>query len=245
MKQAFASWKPGGADSMFQLDLGKFDTPFGVEVAESHLNLNYTRGLLFASQPLFHTGLRANFAVSEVFDFRLLAVNGWNNSIDNNVGKSLGAQVNFHVKGHDDGDLLTASLGYMGGPERDDTAVITCNPGEAFSDAQAACVATMGATGGDSHTVDRANNNTKGLRHLIDLVVIANPFERLRLVLNADYGLENTRVSAESKEFDSASYYGVMLGARVALVAVRHPARGELFTTRPASSRYLSTREPG
>jgi len=40
VKQAFASWKPGGADSVLQLDLGKFDTPFGAEVAESHLNMN-------------------------------------------------------------------------------------------------------------------------------------------------------------------------------------------------------------
>ena len=39
------------------LDLGKFDTPYGAEVAESHLNMNYTRGLLYASQPVFHTSI--------------------------------------------------------------------------------------------------------------------------------------------------------------------------------------------
>jgi hypothetical protein len=230
VKQAFATWKPGGADSMFQLDLGKFDTPYGVEVAESHLNLNYTRGMLFASQPLFHTGLRATFAVSDAFDFKVLAVNGWNNSIDNNVGKSLGAQVNFHVKAGDGAELLTASLGYLGGPEHDDTAVITCSPGESFSESAAACVAAMGASGGDSHVVDRANNNTKGLRHLIDLAVVANPIERLRLALNADYGLDHTRSSANSKDFEGSSYYGVMLGARVAVVEqFGVAARGELF----------------
>jgi putative OmpL-like beta-barrel porin-2 len=230
VKQAFASWKPGGADSMFQLDLGKFDTVFGAEVAESHFNMNYTRGLLFASQPLFHTGLRANFAVSEAFDFRLLAVNGWNNSIDNNTGKSLGAQVNFHLKGNDEPDLLTASLGYMGGPEHDDTAVITCKAGEIFSSASADCVAAAGAAAGSQGTVDRASSNTKGLRHLIDLIVTANPIERLRLVLNADYGLDHTRSTEHPKDFESSSYWGVMLGARVAIVdEFGVAARGEFF----------------
>jgi hypothetical protein len=229
VKQAFASWKPGGADSMFQLDFGKFDTPYGVEVAESHLNMNYTRGMLFASQPLFHTGLRATFAVAEAFDFKLLAVNGWNNSLDNNVGKSLGAQFNFHVKKADGDDLLVASVGYLGGPERDDTAIVVCNAGEAFNDAQAACVATSGASGGDPHTVDRASSNTKGLRHLIDLAVVAEPIERLRLVLNADYGLDHTR-SGNSNDFESSSYYGVMLGARLAVVEqFGVAARGEFF----------------
>ncbi|HYP88766.1 MAG TPA: outer membrane beta-barrel protein, partial [Polyangiaceae bacterium] len=84
VKQAFASWKPGGSDSMLQLDLGKFETPFGAEVSESHLNMNYTRSMLYASQPVTHTGLRATLAFADAFDLKLLAVNGWNNSIDNN-----------------------------------------------------------------------------------------------------------------------------------------------------------------
>lgn len=229
VKQAFGSWRPGGADSPFQLDLGKFDTPFGVEVVESHLNFNYTRGLLFATQPLFHTGLRATFAVSDAFDFKLLAVNGWNNSIDNNVGKSLGAQVNYHLKRRDGSELLTAALGYMGGPEHEDTAVVTCRANETFSESQATCVAAAGAAGGDSHTVDRASNNTKGLRHLIDLAVVANPIDQLRLALNADYGLDHARSAANPQDFESSSYYGVMLAARYAVVEqFGVAARGEL-----------------
>ncbi|HYQ16105.1 MAG TPA: outer membrane beta-barrel protein [Polyangiaceae bacterium] len=209
VKQAFASWKPGGADSFFQLDLGKFETPYGAEVSESHLNMNYTRSMLYASQPVTHTGLRATFAVAEAFDFKLLAVNGWNNSIDNNVGKSLGAQAVFHLKGHDDNELLTAALGYLGGPEHDDTALVA---------------------GTTDQYADRGNSNTKGLRHLVDLVVNANPIERLRLVLNADYGLDHKRNDSDPAKFDSASYYGVLLGARVAIVdEFGVAARGEYF----------------
>jgi hypothetical protein len=238
VKQAFGSWKPGGADSFFTLDLGKFDTPFGAEVSESHLNMNYTRSLLYVSQPLFHTGLRASFAISDAFDFKLLAVNGWNNTIDNNVGKSLGAQLNFHVKNDADGDLLLASLGYMGGPEHDDVTTLNCADGTEFSKSAARCVASpmdrtraqVVMSGLDKGVVDRATTNTKGLRHLVDLVVTANPIERLRLVLNADYGLDHVRSSADSADFESSSYYGVLLGARVAVVDEFGIAlRGEYF----------------
>jgi hypothetical protein len=230
VKQAFASWKPAGADSSFQLDFGKFETPYGAEVSESHLNMNYTRSMLYASQPVTHTGLRATFAVADALDFKLLAVNGWNNSIDNNVGKSLGAQATFHLKGHEDGDLLTASLGYMGGPEHDDTLVVTCGPGTAFVASSASCIASSASTESSQNTLDRANSNTKGLRHLIDLVVTLNPIDRLRLVLNADYGLDHTRSADNPKSFESSSYYGVLLGARFAIVEqFAVAARGELF----------------
>jgi hypothetical protein len=231
VKQGFVSWKPGGADSSITLDIGKFDTPFGVEVAESHLNMNYTRGMLFASQPLFHTGLRANFVVADPFDFRILAVNGWNNSVDNNVGKSLGAQATFHVRNADGSDVLTASLGYLGGPERDDTEVITCNAGEEFdASSDSGCVAATGPAPELSGRVDRGSSNTEGLRHLIDLVVTADPIEQLHLALNADFGHETTRSTDDPSKFDSASYYGVMLAALVAVVEqFGVAARGEYF----------------
>ncbi|HYJ09290.1 MAG TPA: porin [Polyangiaceae bacterium] len=221
VKQAFASWKPGGSDSIVQLDLGKFDTPFGVEVAESHLNLNYTRSLLYwLAQPSFHTGLRANFAVADAFDFRLLAVNGWNNTIDNNVGKTFGAQGTFHLRNADGGDVLTASLGYMIGPEHEDTAHIECAEGEAFSATSATgCVSAATSNSAErSGVVDRASSNTEGLRHLIDLVVVADPIERLRLVLNADFGIDNVRNEQDPSKFDSVSYWGVLLGGRVSVV---------------------------
>ena len=228
VKQAFASWKPAGGDSMLQLDFGKFDTPYGAEVAESHLNMNYTRGMLFMSQPLFHTGLRASFAVADAFDFKLLAVNGWNNTIDNNVGKSFGAQANFHLKGNDDAELLTASIGYMGGPEREDVDSVTCTAGTHFDPSSpSGCSPGSGETSG---VVDRASSNTKGLRHLIDLVVAANPIERLRLLLNADLGFEDTRITGDVGNFQNKKYFGVTLGARLAVVDEFGVAlRGEFF----------------
>ncbi|HEY6079077.1 MAG TPA: porin, partial [Polyangiaceae bacterium] len=216
VKQAFVSWKPGGADSAITLDLGKFDTPYGVEVAESQLNVNYTRSFLYTlAQPSFHTGLRANFAVAEVFDFRLLAVNGWNRSIDNNVGKTFGAQGTLHIKNAEGADALTASLGYLAGPEADDTQSVSCPDGEVFSpDAAGGCAPGMaGATTG---TLDRGSANSDSWQHLVDLVVVADPIRQLRLLLNADFGLANVYDSFED-DYLSRSYFGVLLGARVAI----------------------------
>jgi hypothetical protein len=221
VKQGFVSWKPGGADSAITLDFGKFDTPFGVEVAESHLNLNYTRSYLYwLAQPSFHTGLRGNFVVADAFDFRVLAVNGWNNSIDNNVGKSFGVQGTFHLRNADGADMLTASLGYMIGPEHDDTAFIQCGAGERFSPTEpSGCISAGAATEVEtSGLVDRASSNTDGLRHLIDLVVVADPIEQLRLVLNADFGVDRVRSAQDLTKFQSAKYWGVLLGGRFAVV---------------------------
>jgi len=61
--QAFATWKPS---DKLTLDFGQFGTPFGAEVAESWINLNYTRGgLYYSMQPFWHTGLRAALALSD------------------------------------------------------------------------------------------------------------------------------------------------------------------------------------
>jgi len=229
VKQAFASWKPAGEGSMLQLDFGKFDTPFGAEVAESHLNMNYTRSMLFVSQPVFHTGIRANFAVADAFDFKLLAVNGWNNSVDNNAGKSFGGQANFHLKNADDADMLAVSLGYMVGAEQDDTLAVHCAADEQFT-VNGCVAAPMGSPAKPDGVLDRGSSNSKGLRHLVDLVVTANPIERLRLVLNADYGLDHYRDDQNVNKFKSAAYVGVMLGARVAIVDQFGVAvRGEYF----------------
>jgi hypothetical protein len=234
--QGFVSWRPGGQEGSVVLDFGKFDTPYGAEVAESHLNLNYTRGVLYwLAQPFFHTGLRATAELGPSFDLKLLAVNGWNNSLDNNVGKSFGLQGTFHVAGQDS-DLLSASIGYMVGPERDDVKSITCAPNQVFDpDSATGCVAAPGELAFSSGFVDRASENTDGLRHFIDLVVLADPTDDLHLVFNADLFLENlrdqSREGADLDSFSGISFWGISAAAGYAVsdefaIAVR----GEYFS---------------
>jgi hypothetical protein len=73
------------------ITVGKFVTPAGAEVIESKDNWNYSRGLLFAwAIPYFHFGASAKYAFNSKFALTGYLVNGWNNSIDNNTGKTAG-----------------------------------------------------------------------------------------------------------------------------------------------------------
>ncbi|HEY1462891.1 MAG TPA: porin [Terriglobales bacterium] len=75
----------------FQINVGKFVTPAGAEVIESKDNWNYSRGDLFAlAIPYFHFGASAKYSFSPKFSLTGYLVNGWNNSIDNNAGKTTG-----------------------------------------------------------------------------------------------------------------------------------------------------------
>jgi hypothetical protein len=107
--QAYLTWKPSLVKGL-TLDLGQFGTPFGAEVAESWRNMNYSRGgLYYAMQPFWHTGLKANYAITDSIAVNALVVNGVNTTFENNKSPSLGIQA-----------LLTANenfflaLGYLG-----------------------------------------------------------------------------------------------------------------------------------
>jgi hypothetical protein len=75
--------------------LGKFVTPFGVEVIEAKDNYNISRGLLFGyAVPTNHTGLKADRGFSDgQLTTTIGIVNGWDNMNDNNSGKTAIAQI--------------------------------------------------------------------------------------------------------------------------------------------------------
>lgn len=74
--QAFVTWMPS---EKLSLDLGQFGTIFGAEVAESWINLNYTRGALYyAMQPFWHTGLRAALSLSDTVTLKAMLVDDVN-----------------------------------------------------------------------------------------------------------------------------------------------------------------------
>jgi hypothetical protein len=229
VKQAFASWRPVDA---LQLDFGKFDTIYGAEVAESQDNMNYTRGVVYwFTQPLFHTGLRVNAELTDWLTLRGLLVNGTNNTLDNNLGKDLGLQLVATLpRSGDGGTLLTASLGYLVGPEQDDYLVVNCDPKTEYFDPSQPTGCGQGAGGATSGTVDRGTSNTKGLRHLIDAVATLTPIEPLTVQANFSMDLERVRDSIDPTRFIQHSWWGIMLGARYAFVdEFAVAARGEYF----------------
>lgn len=87
--QAYVSLKPTPMKG-FQVDFGKFVTSAGAEVTETHLNWNYSRALLYANGPYYHTGFRTVMPVHKNFTAGVQVVNGWNNIKDNNDAKTVG-----------------------------------------------------------------------------------------------------------------------------------------------------------
>jgi Putative beta-barrel porin-2, OmpL-like. bbp2 len=157
---------------------------------------------------------------------RALAVNGWNNTVDNNVGKTFGVQGIFHVHGDGEADLFAASLGYLAGPERDDTTTIQCPAGTHF-DIQSPTGCSSG-TGTASGTIDRGSSNVDGLRHFLDLVLTSDPIPALHLVVNGSLGVERLRTDPIGTDFHGVNWFGLMGGVRYAFTnAFAVAARGE------------------
>ena len=215
VKQAYASWKPLGKGTKLTVDFGKFDSPYGSELADSQYDINYTRSFLYwLAQPLFFTGLRADYAFTDAVDLKVVAVNGWNGSIDVNRGKSLGAQLSVKPI-----DTLLLALGYLFGAEQADY-----DPG----------APAVGAT--PARPPSNVPGASSRLRHLVDLVVDFAITPELRALFNADYGRETlTALTAE--------WYGANVAVKYAFTNELSAAlRGEWY--RDADGFTMLTGQP-
>jgi hypothetical protein len=97
-----------------QINVGKFVTPAGAEVIETKDNWNYSRSLLFTlAIPYFHFGTSAKYAFSPKFALTGYLVNGWNNSVDNNSGKTAGFSAAWTPNAK-----WSVIQNYLGGPEQ-------------------------------------------------------------------------------------------------------------------------------
>jgi hypothetical protein len=98
-----------------RFDLGKMVTYFGAEVIEAKDNPNYSRSFLFNyAIPFTHTGLKMSYGFTDTLNAALFVVNGWDNSTDNNKGKSYGASVNYAPA-----EIFSGYVNVMTGPEQD------------------------------------------------------------------------------------------------------------------------------
>jgi hypothetical protein len=111
VEQAYVAIKPTKAKG-FEADFGQFVTSAGAEVIESMNNWNYSRSILFAwAIPYYHTGLRTSMPLTKTFTGGFQVVNGWNNTEDNNTGKTFGFTGSY-VK-----PKYTVNADYYVGPE--------------------------------------------------------------------------------------------------------------------------------
>lgn len=114
LRQAYISYiAPVGAG--LTIDAGKFVTPCGYEVIEGPdaLNDNATHSFMFGyAIPFTHTGVRLTYPLDSTLSIMAMAVNGWDNVIDNNESPSAGAQVVWKPSG-----ATSVSLSGIIGPE--------------------------------------------------------------------------------------------------------------------------------
>lgn len=205
VKQAFASWRPGGTVGPLRIDFGKFDSIYGIESAEAHYDANYTRGLLYSlAQPVFHMGLRANVKPLPDLEINMLAVGGQNSTLDNNFGKTFGAQL-----------VLTPSpsfsllAGWLAGPEQDDSVRVACPAGFSYSADDSGCAPDAVSTEPASYGVDRGGANSfSAFRHHGDLVLLYRPSSMLKLGFNAIYGFEGVRTNLATSDTETARWFG-------------------------------------
>ena len=95
------------------VDFGKFLSWVGYEGVDSSTNDNYSRSFLYTlGQPIYHTGLRGNFACTKNVSANLYFVNGWNEVEDSNGGKSYGATLAYTPS-----EATAVTANYYGGQE--------------------------------------------------------------------------------------------------------------------------------
>lgn len=87
--QAYLSVKPKSWKGL-QLDFGKFNTTVSAELTDPMLNFNYSRSILFALSPYYHTGIRATMPVSKTLTAGAQLVEGWNGYDGKNHGVTVG-----------------------------------------------------------------------------------------------------------------------------------------------------------
>lgn len=96
-----------------QVDFGKFVTPAGAEVIESFNDWNYSRGVLFSyAIPFFHFGLRAAYTFSPKYSLTAFVLNGWNDVVAPNTGKTYGASFAWNPT-----KKVSVTQNYLAGPQ--------------------------------------------------------------------------------------------------------------------------------
>lgn len=110
IKQLYMTYSPSDAVT---LTLGNFSTFVGYELIDSPGNVNYSTSYLFSNGPFYHTGLKADFALSENFGAMVGVFNDTDAKFDPVGGKHIGAQLSASV------GALSAYLNFITGKEEE------------------------------------------------------------------------------------------------------------------------------
>lgn len=93
------------------VDFGKFVTSAGAEVFENNNNWLSSRSMIFTYGPYTHSGLRAQYAINDVFTVQGSVVNGWDTILTANSWKT------FNVSAFMTLPTTSLAFSFYGGPQ--------------------------------------------------------------------------------------------------------------------------------
>jgi hypothetical protein len=112
LQLAFVGWHAPIGRTLL-VEAGLFLSPVGPEGMAVKDQWNWSRSNLFFGLPFYHTGARATYPLTDRWNVSVGVYNGWNSVVDNNVEKSVAAQLTYTIQ-----DRVTFDLLYFGGVER-------------------------------------------------------------------------------------------------------------------------------
>lgn len=151
--------------SGIKVQAGRFVTLHGAEVIKSYNNLNYniTNSILFGfAIPFTHTGIMGTYAFNDQLSMSVGLVNGWDNVVDNNDGKSLHGMFTYAPS-----PKFSVAISGTYGPEQK-TANVTDNLGNTL-------------------TIHAGRSK----RLMLTTLITAKPTDQLTLILDHNYGNES------------------------------------------------------
>ncbi len=118
IKQLYVTYSPA---DWLTFTFGNFGTHVGYEVIDAPANINYSTSYMFSNGPFYHTGLKADVALSENFGAMVGLFDDTDSKLDFTPGKHLGAQLSYanesvgiylnYIGGKDlEGDSLTSDV---------------------------------------------------------------------------------------------------------------------------------------
>ena len=151
--------------SGIKVQAGRFVTLHGAEVIKAYNNLNYniSNSILFGfAIPFTHTGIMGSYALTDQLTVNLGLVNGWDNVVDNNDGKSFHGMFTYAPD-----PKFSIAISGTYGPEQS-THAVTDNLGNTL-------------------TVHAGRSK----RLMVTTLITVKPTDELTLILDHNYGNES------------------------------------------------------
>ncbi len=114
IKQLFVTYSPS---DWLTLSVGNYGTHVGYEVIDAPANINYSTSYMFSNGPFYHTGIKADIALSETFGAMIGLFDDTDSKMDFVPGKHLGLQLSYA------GESAEVYLNYIGGQDQEGTNV--------------------------------------------------------------------------------------------------------------------------